>query len=179
MRTANTEIRQCVKWSLTNLKRCARRELGRRKEEKEWVRERYNATYMCPQTRSIFFLLFLSFYPHVNDPGSSKFLSTNIWTLLQFFCLDTITTLPRAQALLVITVQNHGKASKVERRKAGSTWKAFPWSLCRNTVEIPTAKHLCTTSGTTHIRIRSNRFIIIAAAVVEHVGMQNMITYSL
>ena len=37
------------------------------------------------------------------------------------FCLDTLTTLPRAQALLVITAQDHGKASKQERRKAGST----------------------------------------------------------
>ena len=159
-------------WSLTKEMRAERvgKEEGR--ESKEWAWDWYEATYMSPQTHSIFFLLPVLLSTSKRSEFFKVFVNKylNPFTL---FCLDTLTASCLGR-LLMITEQDHGKASKLERRKAGSTWKAFPWSLCRNTVEIPTEKRLCTTSGTTHIRIRSNSSI--AAAVLEHVGMQNMIT---
>ena len=70
MRTANTEIRECVKWSLTKEMRAER--VG--KEEAKG-RERMGARLnVHVSTKTVFFwLLLLSFYPHVNDPSSSKF----------------------------------------------------------------------------------------------------------
>ena len=70
MRTANTEIRECVsKWSLTKEMRAER--VGK-EEGREGMGARHRARHI------FFFLLLLSFYLRVNDPSSSKFLLTNI-----------------------------------------------------------------------------------------------------
>ena len=134
MRTANTEIRQCVMWSLTKEMRAERvgKEEGR--ESKEWAWDWYEATYMSPQTHSFFFLLPVL----LSTSKRSEFFKVFINKYLNpftFFCLDTLTASCLGR-LLMITEQDHGKASKLERRNCRLNVKSLPMVFvpqhCRN-----------------------------------------------
>ena len=117
----------------------------------------------CVHKNIIFFwLLLLSFYSHVNDPSSSKFLLTNIGTLLHFFAWTHLQ--PCLASCLGASSDHH--AGSWESFKIGKEWgrlnvkrlslclcvsEAFPWSLCRNTVEIPTLRSACVQPAVLHI----------------------------